>query len=117
MAAVPILRKICNPFPLFLFINTPLSNDQMKTFIYSLFVKTTSLPRNLLLINHIFSWKSKLKHTGVDISKMQNLHQQNIKRLEASYGTSETFKLELFTKKVNGLLPKTISAKNTILGV
>ena len=63
--AIPTLRKNCSPFTLFLFVNNPLSNDQMKVFKYSIY---TFLPTQPLLINHIFSWKSKLKHTGVDIT-------------------------------------------------
>ena len=37
--------------------------------------------------------------------------------LEASYGTNQTSKLWLCTKKVNGLQPKTISAKKSTLDV
>ena len=54
---IPILRKICYPFSQFPFINIP---TQMKIFLYSTYP--------LFLMNHIFSWKSKLKHTNVDIT-------------------------------------------------
>ena len=54
---IPILRKICYPFSPFLFINIP---TQIKIFLYSIYP--------LFLMNHIFSWKSKLKHTNVDIT-------------------------------------------------
>ena len=37
--------------------------------------------------------------------------------LEAPYRTSETSKLELFIKKVNGLKPKGIFAKSSALNV
>ena len=37
--------------------------------------------------------------------------------MEASYGTSQTSNLQPFTKKVNGLQPKTISAKESTLDV
>ena len=43
----------------------------MKTFIYltySFLLQLPSLPNHPLLINCIFSWKSKLKHTDVDIT-------------------------------------------------
>ena len=64
---VPILRKNCPTFPPFPFINT---SSQMKIFIYSthpfLLQPRPCLP-TVLLINNTYSWKSKLKHTGVDI--------------------------------------------------
>ena len=37
--------------------------------------------------------------------------------LEASYGTSQTSKLEFFTANVNSLQPKTIFTKNPTLDV
>ena len=48
---------------------------------------------------------------------MQNIHEQNMIFFESSYGTSQTSKLELFTKKVNGFYRKTISAKSSPLDV
>ena len=42
----------------------------MKIFIYSTFpflLPPTPCPSTALLINHVYSWKSKLKHTVVDI--------------------------------------------------
>ena len=108
--AVPNLRKSCHPFPPFLFTNTPLSNEGFYIFHLPLFL-TTTLPATLL-INHIFSWKGKPKHTGVDITRFfsnakcyakSSLTKHKNCLLEASYGTSQTSKLELFTKKVNDL--------------
>ena len=37
--------------------------------------------------------------------------------METSYGTSQTSKLELFTKKVNGEQPKTTYAKRSTIDV
>ena len=37
--------------------------------------------------------------------------------MEASYGAGQTFKLQPFTKKVNGLQPKTISAKKIYFNI
>ena len=51
-----------NSFILFPVINTLPSNDQMKIFIYSTYpflLQPPILPTEL--INHVFSWKSKLK--------------------------------------------------------
>ena len=50
----------------------PLSNDQMKIFIYFSYpflLQLLSCPPNSLLINHIFYWERKLQHTGVDITR------------------------------------------------
>ena len=69
VVAIPILTKNCNPFSLFSFINTPLSNDRIKIFIYSTYpilLQPPFLPTQPLLINHIFPWKSKQMRTGVD---------------------------------------------------
>ena len=79
--AIPTLRKNCNSFALFPFINPfPITLSQMiifTNFTYPFLLP--SCPPNSLLINHILSWKTKLKHIGVDITcflffKMQNLH-------------------------------------------
>ena len=73
-----ILGNIAAHFPDFhSFINT--SWEEVKIFIYSnhLFLSELSpCLSNNLLINHIYSWEIKLKHTGVDITcflKMQSL--------------------------------------------
>ena len=63
------------------------------------------------LINHNFSWKSKLKHTSVDItcfSEGANFSLTNHKKylLETFHRTSETSKLELFTKKLTAYIRK-----------
>ena len=62
-------------------------------------------PLTVFLINKIYSWKNKLNHTGVDIKCffVNKIFVSKTKKylLEAPYRTSE--KLELFTKKVNGL--------------
>ena len=65
--AVPILRKKCHSFP-----PTPLisNSSQMRIFIYSTYrflLQPPSLLRTVLLTNNIYSQKSKLKHTSVDI--------------------------------------------------
>ena len=73
---IPIPRNNCKPFALFPCVNTPplppLSNDQIKIFMYipttTFYYNRPSCPPNSLLIHHIFSWKSKLKLTGVDIT-------------------------------------------------
>ena len=80
-----------------------------------------SLPPSFL-INHNFSWKSKLKHTSVDITcffEGANSSLTNHKKylLETFHRTSETSKLELFAEKVNWLCPKTIFAKISTLNV
>ena len=65
--AIPIIRENCNPFALFPFIKTSLSNDQMKMFIYStnpFLLQTPFLPTQF--INQVFSWEFILKDTGVD---------------------------------------------------
>ena len=69
--AIPTLRKICNPPALLQFINTssPVPHSQIIIFIYFTYpILLLSCPPNPLLINHVFSWKTKLKHTGVDIT-------------------------------------------------
>ena len=74
-------------------------------------------PPNSLLINHIFFWKSKVKHTGADVTCFfQDVKSSLTKHkkcfLEASYGISQTSNLQPCAKKVNGLQPKTIPQKN-----
>ena len=66
----------------------------MKIFIYSNYsflLQPSFLPTQPLLINHIFSWKSKLKHTGVDITFFLQDAESSLTKhkkyfLEASYG-------------------------------
>ena len=101
--SVPVLRKKYYPFPPFPF-NIP---SQMKIVIYSTYhflLQPPTCPPTPFLINHIFSWESKLKHTDVDttcffqdIKSSLTKHKKCL--LEASYGTSQTSKVELFTKK------------------
>ena len=105
--AVPILRKNCHPFPPFPFINT---SSQMKIFYIPrtpFYYNLRPCPPTVLLINNIYFWKSKLKHTGVDITcfllTKSSLTKLKKYLLEAPYKTNETSKLEFFTKKVNGL--------------
>ena len=61
---------------------------------------------------YIFSWKKKLKHAGVDImgffSNAKRYAKSSVTKhpkclLEASYGTIQTSKFHLFTKKVSNL--------------
>ena len=91
-----------SPFPL---INT---SSQMKIFIYSTYPFHYN-PRpclaTVLLINKIYSWKSILKHMDVDITCLtkSSLTKHKNYLLQTPYRTSETSKLELLTKKVNGL--------------
>ena len=66
--AVPFPRKNCHPFPPFPFINT---SSQMKIFYIPrtpFYYNLRPCPPTVLLINNIYFWKSKLKHTGVDIT-------------------------------------------------
>ena len=74
------LGKSAAHFPYF-YLVTLLSNDQINNFTYSTYLfllQPSSLLIKPLLINHIFSWKSKLWHTGADIAcffpKMQIFH-------------------------------------------
>ena len=81
----------------------------MKIIIYSTYhflLEPSTCPPTPILINHIFSWKSKIKHTDVDptcffqdIKSSPTKHKKCF--LEASYGTSQTSKVELCRKKVN----------------
>ena len=56
----------------------------------------------------LFHYKIKLNYTGVDIKRVffpryKIFTNKTLKCfLESSYGTSQTSKLEIFTKKVNG---------------
>ena len=61
------LQKNCYPFHPFLFIITPIPNEDLYTFHLPLYIRTPTYPPSSLLINHIFSWKTKLQHTGLDI--------------------------------------------------
>ena len=66
----PINKKNNQPFYQSPFIKTA---PKMKIFIHSTYPFFTrnpllACPPAYLLINHIFSWKSKLKPTGVDIT-------------------------------------------------
>ena len=61
-----------------------------------------------LSINHILSWKSKLKHADVDTTcffffqdAKSSLKKHEECLLEASHGISQAFKVELFIKTVN----------------
>ena len=81
------LGKISTHFPYFHLLTPSLkwSNHEFYIFHLPLFIITPPpCPPNPLLINYIFSWKCKLF-------------------LEASYGTNQTSKLEIFRKTVNGL--------------
>ena len=65
MGAIQFLGKIVTHLPYH-----PISNDQMKIFIYSSYpflLQLLSCPPNSLLINHIFYWERKLQH--VDITR------------------------------------------------
>ena len=69
----------------------------MKILIYPTYLcllQPLSLPVHPLLVNHI-SWKSKLKHTGVDITSIFQDAKSSLAKhkrclLEASHGTSGT---------------------------
>ena len=123
LGLIPILNKNCNPFALFLFINTPFKMVKWR----SLYFPFTSFYYNFPFClpnpnqSHFF-WKSKVKHKGVDIQCFLQDEKLSLSKhkkcfLEASYGTNQTSKLQPFTKKVNGLQPKTISAKKSTLDV
>ena len=98
----------------------------MKIFIYSTYpflLQPSFLPAQPLFNqSHFFFWKSKVKHTGVDITCFFQDAKSSLTKhkkcfLEASYGISQTSKLQPFTKKVNDLQPKIISAKKSTLDV
>ena len=74
-------------------------------------------PPNPLLNNHIFFWKSKVKHADLDIMFFSRCKIISNKALKASYRTRQTSKLQPFTKKVNSLQPKTISTRKSTLDV
>ena len=93
----------------------------MKIFIYStcpFSLQPPFLPTQPLFNQSQFFWKGKIKHTGADITCSFQDAKSSLRKhkkcfLEAFYGTSQTSKMQLFMKKVNGLQPKTISAKNS----
>ena len=115
--AISILWKNCNQFGLFPFMNTP-SQIIKLSFLHipstPLYYNLSFCPPNPLIINHIFSWKSKLKHTGVDIMcsffKIKNLHQQIIKSVSWKC-VMEPSKLELFRKKLTAYSRKQFPQK------
>ena len=76
-------------------------------FTYTFLVEPPPCPPTSLLINHIFSWKSKLKHTGVDITCLFS-ECKILTKHKASYGTSQTSVLELFTSQRKQFLQKVL---------
>ena len=102
------LGKIATHFPYFHLL-TPL--PQMKIFMYSTYLillEAPLCPQISLLINHIFSWKSRFKHTVVDIKCFFHDAKSSLTKykqclLEVSYRTSQISNFVLFTKKVNSL--------------
>ena len=120
-AVVLILTKNCHPFP---FIYTTsrmktLTYLYMKIFIYltdfyiftyftyPFLLKLPSLPPTSLLINHIFSWKSRLKHTGLDIICFFQDEKSSLTKHKKCYWKRfmepvEHLRWSLFSKKVNG---------------
>ena len=103
--AVPILRKNCNPLPLFPFNNTPLS----KYSTYSFLLQLPCLPTQPLF-NHTFSWKNnssipvQILHAFFKSKIFTNKTQKAFYR--SSYRTCQTSKLELFRKKLTAYTRK-----------
>ena len=90
-----------NYHPIHLFSLTAHSHSNEGFYIY---FTHPSLPTPPPFINHTISWKSKLKHMGVDITYFFQDAKSSLTKhkkclLETSYGPSETSRLELFTKK------------------
>ena len=111
---ISILWKNCNQFGLFPFMNTP-SQIIKLSFLHipstPFYYNLSFCPPNPLLINHIFSWKSKLKHRGVDIMCLFIFsHQQIIKSISWNC-VMEPSKLELFTKKLTAYSRKQLLQK------
>ena len=130
---MPFLKKNCNPFTLFPFINTPSQMIKWK-FLYILltpfyynpppppFFPPPPPPPPIFLPtqppfnqSHFFSEKWSHAYGSRYFCFLQNAESFLTKHkkcsLEASYGTSQTSKLQPFIRKVNRLKPKTISAK------
>ena len=77
---------------------------------------TFALPTQPSFSQSYIFWKNKVKHTGVDITCFFQYAKSSLPKHEkcflvASYGASQISKLQPFTKKVNGLQPKTIFVK------
>ena len=104
--------------PYFHLLALPLKwlNEDFYIFHLPLFTTTSPLLTQPSFSQSYFFWKNKVKHTGVDITCFFQDAKSSLPKhkkcfLVASYGTSQTSKLQPFTKKVNGLQPKTIFVK------
>ena len=111
---VPILRKNCHPSPLFPLINT---SSQMKIFIPFYYNPRRCLPTVLSINNIYFCSSIRVQIVSAFLLTKSLLTKHKNYLLEAPYRTSETSNLELFTKIINGLQPKTIFAKSSSLNV
>ena len=68
VGAIPILSKNLTHLPSFHLLTPPPPLKWSFLYIPPIPFFLPSCPPNRLLINHIFSWKTKLKHTVVDIT-------------------------------------------------
>ena len=117
---IPFLRKNHHLYPQFPFINPPLRLKWRFSFI-----PPTPLyyGRDHLFNQLHLSWKNKLKHAGVDITRFffqdakSSLTKHKTSLLEASYGTSRTSRSKLSTKKLTSYSQKWFSQKSSALDV
>ena len=84
------------------------------------YYKPPSCPPNPLLINHIFSWESRLKHAGVYITSFFEDVKSSLTKHKSVFwkrlmGPVKHLSGNFLQKKVNSFYPKTISAKNFTL--
>ena len=124
IGVIPILKKNCNPFALFPFINTPSKMIKWK-FLY---IPLTPFYYNPLFLptqppfNQSFFWKGKVKHTVVDITCFLQDTKSSVTKHKRVFWKRLTepvkhLSCSLLQKKVNGLQLKTISAKKSTLDV
>ena len=116
LGGVPILRKIYHSFPHFHLL---ISTSPMKIFIYSTYpflLQHPLCPSILILTNHIFFWKSKLKHMGVDITCFFQHAKSSLTKcekclLEPSYRTVTHKSWSFLQKKLMAYNKKQFSQK------
>ena len=125
MGVIPIEKKNCNAFALFPFINT-LPQIIKWRFLYIprspfYYSSLSAHPTPFQSITFFFL-KSKVKHTGVDIRCFFQDAKSSLTKHKMSFWKRlmepvKHLSCSLFRKKVNGLHPKTISAKKYSLDV
>ena len=98
VGVISILQKNCNPFALFPFINTPSKKIKLR-FLYiplTLFLlQPPFLPTQPPFNQSYFFWKSKVKHTVVDVTcffqdAKSSLTEHKKCFLDVSYGTKQS---------------------------